>query len=506
MMTGRSTGRAINFIAVGVVAGLLSVAVAPPALAAKPRVGVSLTGASAGPVREAVATTLRHHGYELVATDVGVGDDASIAAAAKGSHLPALIVGEVRDGKRLKLQVYGAGGDVIGAASWTERGGAKRLAGVVGRTLWARLGGALAKASGATATGAATSGDANAADEEEKAAAEPPAKDAQTTKASKGADDNDSTAADAGEGGAPREHAKPAVAERDEDEDEPASAGTALDLSAGLRFMSRSLTWAPSGTALRDYSLGPRTALGLTGAWYPAAPYRADWLSNLGLGGSVEWAPGLASLTSGGASYPTTATDLEGDARYRLLLGDLGQLAFVVGGGQQSFIFHSQGTARRNDIENVPDVQYSYLRAGVDARFTLPASLSLLVSGGYRYVLGAGSKNYLIQESSFIPNSTVVAFDVAAGVGYRFLSVLEARAGFDLRRYQLTAGANDAMVTSATDQYTAFWLRLAILLDGASAPPEGHAARPAHEEQEQEPSADDHATTKPRGGGDSDTE
>ena len=286
---------------------------------------------------------------------------------------------------------------------------------------------------------------------------------------------------DSSEGEAPRarKHVEPDA------EEARAPAGTALDVSAGLGFVWRNLTWTPSGTALRNYALSARAALGLAGAWYPAASYRADWLSNLGVGGALLWLPGLDSLTSGGASYPTTALDVGGDVRYRVLLGGAGQLALAVGGGQQSYVFRSQGAARRDAIQNLPDVQYSYLRFGVDARFTLPANVSILVAGGYRYVLGAGNQNYLIEESSYIPNATIVAFDVAAGIGYRFLSVLEARAGFDLRRYQLSgSGANDAMVTSATDQYTALWLRLAVLLDGIAATGDHAPAKPRGDDSE----------------------
>jgi len=159
------------------------------------------------------------------------------------------------------------------------------------------------------------------------------------------------------------------------------------------------------------------------------------------------------------------------------MLGGAGQVAFLVGGGQQVFIFHSQGAAMRSNLADLPDVQYRYARAGVDARFNLPASLALMVSGGYRYVFDAGKQNYLIQANQYLPNATFLAFDVTAAVGYRFLPMLEARAGFDLRRYQITAGANNAMVSSATDQYTGLWLQLAVLLDGFAAG-EGGATAP----------------------------
>ena len=75
-------------------------------------------------------------------------------------------------------------------------------------------------------------------------------------------------------------------------------------------------------------------------ARYPAAHLRGGWPANFGVGTNIEYTPGLKTETSNGGSYSTTATDFEGDVRYRLLLGGAGQLAFLVGGGQQSFVLH----------------------------------------------------------------------------------------------------------------------------------------------------------------------
>ncbi len=457
MPNGFSSGRAGRLIASGVVAGLLVVVgTAPAAQAAKRRVGVSVSGASADRIHEAISVVLRHHGFESVHVDLGGDSDDAIAAAAKSGHLAAVVVGEVHDGgKRLKLRVHGASGELIGEASWAERGGAHHLAAAVERTMWARVGGALSKAH---ALG------------EKAEKAEPEAEEAPSAE-SKSKEDEAAVAEPAP---GSRKHKK-----ADEEEAGPMSAaGPALDFAAGLRFMSRSFAWSPQVAGLRGYSLSFAPSLGVNAAWYPAAHFRGGWPSNLGVGTNIEYTPGLKSETSNGGSYPTTATDFEGDVRYRLLLGGAGQLAFLVGGGQQSFIFHGTATSMRSDLSDLPDVKYTYLRGGVDARFNLPANFALMVSGGYRYVVNAGKDGFLIQANPYFPNATFVAFDVSAGVGYRFLSMLEARAGFDLRRYQMTAGTNNSMVSSATDQYSALWFRLAVLLDGVAAGEGGAAALP----------------------------
>jgi hypothetical protein len=120
----------------------------------------------------------------------------------------------------------------------------------------------------------------------------------------------------------------------------------------------------------------------------------------------------------------------------------------------------------RSNLADLPDVQYTYARAGVDVRVGLPASFSLLLGAGYRYVFSAGSDNYLIQAKAYFPDSSFLAFDVTAGAGFRFVSFLEGRVGFDLRRYQMSAGTNNYMVTGAADQYVALWGAIAIMLDG----------------------------------------
>jgi hypothetical protein len=473
-------GRAVRLIAAGVVVGLLLiVAGAPAAQAAKRRVGVSVSGTSAEKLHEAISVVLRHHGFESVHVAPGGDSDDAIAAAAKSGHLAAVVVGEVHDGgKRFKLRVHGASGELIGEASWAERGGAHHLAAAVERTMWARVGGALSKAH---ALG----------EKAEKAEAEE-APSAESKSETKSKEDEAAVAEPAPESRRHKKHEGEAAGPT-------GAAGPALDLAAGLRFMSRSFAWSPQVAGLRGYSLSFAPSLGVNVAWYPAAHFRGGWPSNLGIGTNIEYTPGLKSETSTGGSYPTTATDFEGDVRYRLLLGGAGQVAFLVGGGQQSFIFHGTATSLRSDLSDLPDVKYTYARGGVDAHFNLPASFALMISGGYRYVVNAGKDGFLIQSTSYFPNATFVAFDVSAGVGYRFLSMLEARAGFDLRRYQMTAGTNNSMVSSATDQYSALWLRLAVLLDGVAAGEGGAAAPP----REAAPESDEPAAAEPEKSDDS---
>src|SRR5262249_45411575 len=155
------------------------------------------------------------------------------------------------------------------------------------------------------------------------------------------------------------------------------------------------------------------------------------------------------------------------------------QLALTLGGGQHSFVFHSQGAAMRSNLADLPDVKYTYARAGLDLRLDLPSDLALMFGGGYRYVINAGKENYLIQAPTYFPSSTFMAFDANIAVGYKVLSMLEARGGFDMRFYQMTAGTNTYMVTGASDRYLALWVQVALLIDGYKAGEGGPAAAAA---------------------------
>lgn len=458
-----------------VLAGLSLVVFSTSALAAKKKVGVSVNGMPAGPVREAITDVVKHHGFEVVSPDLSSDSDDAIASAARQAKLAAVVVGEVRDGgKRLKLRVYGASGDLIGEGSWQEKGGVKKLAKDVERTLWARVGSALSKAH----AGGGEKPAAKAEREEPVAEAAPSREPVEETPTYSRSKESDAPreARDSDEDEAPRKKKKKrgssndeaeAVASKKGDDAAEGSADTALDLSVGTRFVSRNLTWQQAGMSLNPYSLGFAPALGLALAWYPAAHFSGGWASNVGVAAAAEYIPGLNSQTNGGADkYPTSASDFSGGLRGRLVLGPVSG-ALTLGGGQQAVIFHSQGASNRANLSGTPDVKYTYARAGLDLRITLPANLALMVGGGVRKVLSAGDQNYLLQAASFLPNASVLGLDVAAAVGYRFMPLLEGRVAFDMRRYQIAPGANALMTTGGTDQYMAISLALAVLVDGA---------------------------------------
>jgi hypothetical protein len=469
--------------------GLLGLAPGVAQAAGKRRVGVDVNGSPAGPIRAAISDVLKHHGYEVASADLSGDSQDAVASAAKKGKLTAVIVGEVRDGgKRAKLRVYAAGGDLIGEGSWTEHGGAKKLAKDIERTLWARVGGALAKAKtgGGDERPARSSDKAEKASEAEKAEpAEETSTEAAEEKSTYSRSEESESTDDADEGSSRKAKGKAAKKKKKADEAEEvdgagaAPALQALEIGVGPRFIKRTLTWANMAVTGYDMPLSP--AIGLTIAWYPVAHFHGGWMSNIGVAISAEYLPSYKSTTkSDGKSYPTPENDYWGGVRGRLPLGPV-EAALTLGGGQHAFVFRSGSNSDRATLMTLPDVAYTYARAGLDLRIALPAGFSAALGGGYRYVLNAGETNYLVQGPSFFPNAKITGLDVTAGVGYRVLSFLEARGGFDLRRYSIATHASGAQpaVPSGTDQTIALWLQAVFIIDGAAGAEAAPARKPA---------------------------
>jgi hypothetical protein len=471
------------------------------------RVGVVVRGKGASPVEKSVAQALERHHFAAVkgkplakaahALHVGLRDDTDLAAVARRLGLRAIVTGEIRDrGKRAELRAHGADGAVIGEGSWSAAGGPRKLAAAVARGVWSRLGGPLEEARGAArrARPEPEAAPAVAAESAERAPAEPearapaapaPAASTAVAGAKPSAADQDpwaeprparAAAADATEERAPparpRGRAAPdpeAVEVAEGHEAAGGAAPLALDASAGVRVVSRDLSWNRDvNNALQPFSMGNEAAFGFQLAWYPGAHFTSGWASQLGIAASGEYVPDVSAQTMNGAAYPASDSDYWGGLRGRMPLGPADGM-LTLGYGQHAFLVRSGTNASRADLA-VPDVKYSYLRVGADGRLRLPANFSLLAGVAYRAVLDAGKGVYQAQSDAYFPRLSVVAIDASLAVGFRFLSMFEARLGADLRRYGLNMHPNPAtdtiIVSGAVDQYVAYWLDVAVLLDG----------------------------------------
>jgi hypothetical protein len=246
----------------------------------------------------------------------------------------------------------------------------------------------------------------------------------------------------------------------------PAPPPLALEAGVGPRLVSRDLSWNKDVKNALDSFSQSRTALGFQLAWYPAAHFTSSWPVALGLAASGEYLPGGA-VSVGGNQYSALASDYWACLRLRFPSRFVDPM-LSVGLGQHAFQLRDGPTTNRADLA-LPDVRYTYLRLAADVRVRLPASVSLLGGFAYRAVTDGGTNGYEVQSSAYFERLTVTALEASGGVGYRFLGLFEARLGFDLRRYGLDTHprtGDNLIVSGALDQYVAFWLNLAVLVDG----------------------------------------
>jgi len=239
----------------------------------------------------------------------------------------------------------------------------------------------------------------------------------------------------------------------------------------GPRLVSRDLSWHKDLLGvMTPISVGNAPAIGFQGAWYPASHFTRGWLTYLGIVAAGEYTPSATAQASGGASYPASASDYWGGVRLRNPF-DGWDGSLTAGYGQHAFLIRSGTAAPRADLA-APDVSYSYLRIGADARVRLPGRFALMAGLAYRHVLSAGTTEGTgAQSQAFFPKATLTAIDANLAVGFRINPLIEARLGADLRRYgfDMHPDAMDMRIVSgAIDQYVAYWLDLAIVLDGKS--------------------------------------
>lgn len=508
--------------ALSVASLLVVLAWAAVASAQEGRVGIRIIGKGDAQIRNSVGEVLATKGFKLTSHQQveaaarsikrGFGSNGDIAAITKKLKLTALVTGEVNGpaGKARIVVHNGANGASLADASFSVKGGADKLADVVQKTLWSKIGSGLQRAQpaggrsgevaarkGADRKGGGDNGkpapsELDEEEEEEAAAAadEPASKDEPEKRAERedrGKDDGDDKEERAERATTVRRKAKGKKARSSADDDEGEGGGSpfpALSLEIGPRFMSRDLSYSRNfAPLLLPFSVKFRTAMGFSALWFPGAHTSTGFISNVGIVVNGEYATTFISRTPppDSLAYPTKSSDYFGGVRVRFPLSFI-EPSVTAGYGKHAFVITSGPQSPRNGV-NVPDVSYSYLRLAGDVRVALPASLTLLAGAGYRNVTSAGSAGYQIQSMEYFPKAKVMAFDLMGALAYRAHPLLEVRVGADLRRYIYTTNAvttDPVPLAGFADQYISFWAHLALVVDGmggghkrGDAPPAG---------------------------------
>lgn len=243
-----------------------------------------------------------------------------------------------------------------------------------------------------------------------------------------------------------------------------------LEIVGGVQGFSRSFSYVQDVNAnLRPYSLALAPAGFLSLEWYPGAHFTRGPVADVGL--VVDYARSVAtssSLEPGQAGYATTLQSFSAGLRGRLPLGPH-ELGLSLRAGRQDFSIAGAtdtgatlASGARVSRAYVPNVEYAYVRPGVDVRLRL-GDFGIGVRGGYRIVIDAGE----IQSATWFPRSTVAAGDLGVFLSYALSGGFEARVGGELHRYAYDMHSSPSdlrtndVAGGAVDQYAAGYVALA---------------------------------------------
>jgi hypothetical protein len=162
----------------------------------------------------------------------------------------------------------------------------------------------------------------------------------------------------------------------------------ALELGAGLLFLTRNYAYRDAMVKLSEHTVAPTPALRLEARWYPAAHFTEGFLSNLGLdlNAQIMWP---TDAKKGNAAFKTSGTELGIAARLRIPVSDVSsghELGLLLGYGGHSFAIANAGA----QDPGIPSVAYGFVRLGADGRLMLRKGLALQARLAYLALTGFG--------------------------------------------------------------------------------------------------------------------
>jgi hypothetical protein len=451
--------RALSIAFLLAVAGLSAVRgtayAAKPAASAKKTVAVGVVNGPQGPkMRARVLDVLRKSGlYEVTdAEDVKPNDKpANYKRVASALQVQGIVVGTVTKAYDLNLTVYGGDGTKIDTLQ-LKGGNPGKLQKTIDNELEIAIADPLA-------TATSSSGQPAPKPEEEAEEAEPEA---------------------VGE----EEEAEPPVdgeeeSSDDEEEAEPeASDGSAaakrgrrpIEVILGVRGYNRKFNYTPTPDPyLRSYELNVGPAIVGAVRVYPGAFFTDNTWSHIGIQARYEF--GLATTAetprANGtiASLTTASSEFHIGLRGRAPLGEheLGVFGLF---GTHAFTLKGDENPNADPYALVPDVNYQFLRFGVDARF----AISKFMVGGHiapRFLLSMAD---IDKARVWFPGASGSGLDFGVLVGWRLAPWLSAVGGADVVRYGFDFNAipsdNRVVAGGASDTYLSVWLGAMVSLEG----------------------------------------
>jgi hypothetical protein len=254
--------------------------------------------------------------------------------------------------------------------------------------------------------------------------------------------------------------------------------GRAVDVSVGLSFVARSLTFTHDPALVntpQGYDGAMVPGLYLLGEVYPMALVNKrsnGFPRHIGLSLVLDKVLLIKSKPAGmDVDLPTAQTRYGVGAVYRLNLGSKPTsptLKFSVHYNKLSFSI-DESAAPDGVMVDIPDVSYTYIDPGIGIRFPITDKIAALGTGRFLIVTGTGQ----IQETPQYGKTTVSGFDVDLGGEYKLSTSLLVRAGLRYTRIGMSFDGSGELtdrnadgtqdVTDAKDSYfglyaTAGWL------------------------------------------------
>lgn len=246
------------------------------------------------------------------------------------------------------------------------------------------------------------------------------------------------------------------------------TAPIALEIMAGPRIVNRSFRFNEPLSDAAEYKLPRGAAPFIDAAIYPLAFAGRGVMANIGIVGRYERLVGTSTVTkdpSGATASTTTTTaqQYEVGLRGRIPL-DVHEVGLTGTYGQQSFMPATKSPPPSTMA--IPNVVYSFVGLGADARLRFGGIVTLGAHLGTRLVTDTGSLG-----KTWFKKTTTTAVDAGLSLAVRVAPMFEVVAGGDFVRYGFAFNPkpsdNLAFVAGgAVDQYISGYLALRVSLNG----------------------------------------
>jgi hypothetical protein len=438
---------------------------AKPNASAKKSIAVGVINGPQGPkMRARVLDVLRKSGlYELTdAEDVKPNDkSANYKRVASALQVQGIVVGTVTKAYDLNLTVYGANGTKIDTLQ-LKGGTPGKLQKTIDNELEIAIADPLASATGPSAAPVAEKPAEKPAPkpQEEEAEAEPEALGEEDAEPPVDGEEGEESSGD-------EEEAEP---EASDDSAATKRGRRPVEVILGVRGYNRKFNYTPTPDAnLRSYELGAGPAVIGAVRLYPGAFFTDNTWSHIGIQARYEF--GFATTADAARADGTVASLSTASSEFHVGLrgrAPLGEHEFGLFGlfGAHAFSLKGDENPNADPYALVPDVNYHFLRFGVDARF----AISKLTVGGHiapRFLLSMAD---IDKARVWFPGATGSGLDFGILAGWRLAPWLSAVGGLDVVRYGFDFNAipsdNRVVAGGASDTYLSLWLGAMISLEG----------------------------------------